>query len=69
MFECPNCKTFVGNAKFCPECGTKIPQDSRSEIDKKIDDFFEALESASKEEKDAFFKLIEEDLKRKKGIK
>lgn len=69
MANCPNCKTAVGSAKFCPECGTKIPQKSRSELDKKIDEFFEALENASEEEKNEFFKLIEQDLKKKKGQK
>lgn len=69
MANCPNCKTSVGNAKFCPECGTKIPQDSRSEFEKKVDDFFESLENASQEDRDAFFKLLEQDLKKKKEQK
>lgn len=63
---CPKCKTSVGKAKFCPECGTKIPQESDSEIDKKIDEFFAALEAASEEDKDEFFKLLDQDLKKKK---
>lgn len=66
MATCPNCKMSVGNAKFCPECGTKIQQESASDIDKEIADFFNALENASKEDRDAFFKLLEQDLKKKK---
>lgn len=63
MATCPKCKVSVGSAKFCPECGTKIV---RSKIDEEIDAFFQALENASPEEKDKFFKLLEEDLKKKK---
>lgn len=63
---CPNCKTPVGKAKFCPECGTKIPQESDSDIDKKIDDFFAALEAASEEDRAGFFDLLEQDVKKKK---
>lgn len=66
MADCPNCKMSVGNAKFCPECGTKIPQESRSDFKKEIDEFFNALEAASEEERDEFFKLLEQDLNKKK---
>ena len=66
MVYCPNCKTAVGNAKFCPECGTKIPKDPDADLDAKIDAFFDALENASQEEKDAFFGQLEKDLKKKK---
>lgn len=64
MAICPKCNQSVGNANFCPECGTKIPKDD-PELDKKIDEFFDALENASQEDKDAFFKMLEQDLKKK----
>lgn len=69
MADCPNCKMSVGNAKFCPECGTKIPQEPHSDFEKEIDEFFDALEAASEEDRDEFFKLLEQDLKKKKGQK
>lgn len=64
--ECPQCKINVGNAKFCPECWTKIP---RTDFETMIDDFFDELARASEEDKNEFFRLLEEDLKKKKGIK
>ena len=62
--ECGN-KLNEG-AKFCPECGTKVQQTPRSEIEEKIDEFFKELENASPEDRDAFFKLLEQDIKKKK---
>ena len=66
MADCPKCKKAVGDANFCPVCGTKIPKDSDTDLDKKIDEFFEALENASQEDRDGFFKLLEQDLKNNK---
>ena len=69
MANCPKCNKNVGDANYCPNCGTKIPKVSDPELDKKIDAFFDALENASQEDRDAFFKMLEEDLKKKKGGK
>lgn len=65
MAICSNCKTEVGNAKFCPECGTKIPK--QKTMDEQVDEFFRLLESASKEDKDEFFKWVESEIQRKKA--
>lgn len=64
---CPQCGFKLDSEyNFCPKCGIEIPKKSDSEFDKQIKDFFDALENATEEDRDQFFKLIEQDLKNKK---
>ncbi len=67
---CPKCGFKLDSEyNFCPKCGIEIPHESNAKIEKQIDDFFNALENASEEDRKEFFKLIEQDLKRKKEQK
>lgn len=67
--KCPNCNREVGTFNFCPDCGTKIPRSSNDDYEKQVDEFFAALEAASQEDRDEFFRLIEADLNKKKQAK
>ncbi len=66
---CPKCgRKLDAEYNYCPKCGFEIPQ-SQKDYKKEIDDFFNALENATEEERNEFFKLIEQDLKNKKEQK
>ncbi len=63
---CPKCGLKLeADYKFCPKCGAQIPQETDADVQRKIDEFFTALENASEEEKDEFFGQLNQDLKKK----
>lgn len=66
---CPKCgRKLDEEYNYCPKCGFKLPQEE-ADYQQQVDEFFDALESATPEERNEFFKLIEQDLKRKKEQK
>lgn len=67
---CPQCGCKVTpEYNFCPQCGVKLPREAKTDFDKQVEDFFQELENATPEDRDEFFKLIEQDLRKKKGEK